>query len=184
MESYIGEIIMAGFDYAPRNYALCDGQLLAIYQNQSLFSLLGTTFKGDGRATFGLPDLRGRIPLHFNNGIKNYWMGSMLGANEVVVNTKQIPSHTHSISLSGGLTVGGAKGASITASGNFLGSQGSASANDLAYRTSKGKRKIAGLRGVTFAVANTGQSKKMSIVNPYLTISFCITLDGLFPSRN
>ena len=96
-EPFIGQIIMFGGNFAIRGYALCNGQLLSIAQNTALFSLLGTTFGGDGRTTFGLPDLRGRVPVHMGQGpgLTNYSLGQSAGAEQVTLTVNQIPAHTH-----------------------------------------------------------------------------------------
>jgi len=98
-EPFIGEISMFGGNFAPRNWAFCDGQLLAISQNTALFSLLGTIYGGDGRTTFALPDLRGRVPIHSGNGpgLSNYRVGQKGGTETVTLNVTQIPSHNHTV---------------------------------------------------------------------------------------
>ena len=96
-EPFVGEIRMFAGNFAPRGWAFCDGQLLAVSQNDALFSLLGTIYGGDGRTTFGLPDLRGRIPIHAGNGpgLSDRRLGSKSGSENVTLTTNQIPSHTH-----------------------------------------------------------------------------------------
>jgi len=98
-EPFLGEICWIGFNFAPRGWALCDGQLLSISQNDALFSLLGTTYGGDGRTTFGLPDLRGRSPIHVGQGpgLSNYQWGQKGGVETVTLTINQMPSHTHAI---------------------------------------------------------------------------------------
>ncbi|GAB5552347.1 MAG: hypothetical protein Sapg2KO_19380 [Saprospiraceae bacterium] len=98
-EPFIGEISMFGGNFAPRGWAFCNGQLLPIAQNTALFSLLGTTYGGDGRTTFGLPDLRGRVPVHFGNGpgLSDYRLGQKGGAERMILNVTQIPSHNHTV---------------------------------------------------------------------------------------
>ena len=97
MEPFIGQIVQFGGNFAPRGWALCDGQLLAISQNAALFSILGTTYGGDGRTTFGLPELRGRLALHPGNGpgLSNYQLGQRSGQEDVSLNVNQIPAHSH-----------------------------------------------------------------------------------------
>lgn len=97
MEPFIGQIIMFGGTFAPRGWALCDGQLLAISSNSALFSILGTTYGGDGRTTFGLPGMRGRVPVHAGTGpgLPNVQLGARGGANQVTLAVNHLPSHTH-----------------------------------------------------------------------------------------
>ncbi len=99
MEPFIGQIQLFGFGWAPQGWATCDGQLLSISSNTALFSLLGTTYGGDGRTTFALPDLRGRVPLHQGQGpgLTSYVLGEVLGQESVALTTQQMPSHTHGI---------------------------------------------------------------------------------------
>ncbi len=99
MEPFIGQIQLFGFGWAPQGWATCDGQLLSISSNTALFSLLGTTYGGDGRTTFALPDLRGRVPLHQGQGpgLSSYVLGEVLGQESVTLTTQQMPSHTHGI---------------------------------------------------------------------------------------
>src|SRR5580658_742842 len=96
---YVGEIRMFGFGFAPQGWALCNGQLLPINQNQALFSLLGTTYGGDGRTTFALPDLQGRVPIHMGQGagLSPYVMGQVGGVENVTLTIAQIPAHTHTV---------------------------------------------------------------------------------------
>jgi microcystin-dependent protein len=105
-EPFIGEIRMFGGNFAPRGWAMCDGQLLPISQNQSLYSLLGTTYGGDGRTDFGLPDLRGRLAMHPGDGpgLTSRRLGQKGGAETVALSGDEMPAHTHGISESGGMT--------------------------------------------------------------------------------
>src|SRR3546814_1398233 len=102
MEPFLGQIMMVGFNFAPRGWALCQGQLLPISQNQALFSLLGTTYGGDGRTTFALPDLRGRCAIGMGQGpgLANYTQGEMAGQENVTLISTQMPQHTHSLAAS------------------------------------------------------------------------------------
>jgi len=99
---YLSQILMFGGNFAPKNYALCNGQLLAINQNQALFALLGTTYGGDGVTTFALPNLQGNVPVHQGqgNGLSNYVIGQSSGASTVTLNSNQLPSHSHAFSVS------------------------------------------------------------------------------------
>ena len=102
MEPFIGQIMMVGFNFAPRGWALCDGSLLPINNNQALFSLLGTTYGGDGRTTFQLPDLRGRVPMHQGTGpgLPNHRIGEKGGVENVTLTVAQMPAHTHVLNAS------------------------------------------------------------------------------------
>jgi microcystin-dependent protein len=175
MEPFIGQIMQVGFNFAPRGWALCDGQLLAINQYTALFSLLGTTFGGDGRTTFGLPDLRGRISKHVGNGpgLANVTWGQRGGAESVGLTINNLPSHTHSLLCS---DAAGDKG---NANGNFnAGSKTSGLGTvDTPYSASQNSQMAA-------AISNTGGSQSVQISNPYLGIYHCIALTGIFPSRN
>src|SRR5437764_14455159 len=99
-DPFLSEIKLVSFNFAPNGWALCNGQLLPINQNQALFSLLGTTYGGDGQTTFALPDLRGRLPLHMGQGKSNYVIGQVGGAESVTLNTNQLGAHTHAASIS------------------------------------------------------------------------------------
>ena len=173
-DPYLSEIRIMSFNFAPRNWALCNGQLLAINQYQALFSLLGTTYGGDGRATFGLPNLQGRVPLHFGNG---FTLGQQSGETAHTLLYSEMPLHNHL------MTATAAKAASaIPAPAVYLGkgqSQGSGTPVVNIYST-------AGQSG-TFAAAainNTGGSQPHPNQQPFLVLNFCISLQGIFPSRN
>jgi len=172
-EPFIGQIIQAGFNFAPRGYATCDGQLLSIAQNTALFSLLGTTFGGDGRVTFGLPDLRGRVAVHQGQGpgLTNRTMGEMSGSETVTLINSEMPMHNHLFTTS---NVSGALG---TPNGNFL--SASSDSNVALYRpTSDGST----LNPQSVGLA--GGNQPHNNMQPYLVINFCIAMEGIFPSRN
>lgn len=163
-EPYLGEIKIMSFNFAPKGWALCNGQLLPINQNQALFSILGTTYGGDGRTTFALPDLRGRVPLHFGNGFTE---GERAGEESHNLNISEMPLHTH---------LGQAKGDSASSdspTGNFW-----ANGGQQAYRSSAN-----GTMNPT-AVSTVGGSQPHNNLSPFLTLNFCIALQGIFPSRN
>jgi len=172
-EPFVGQIIMAGFNFAPRGYATCDGQLLSIAQNTALFSLLGTTFGGDGRVTFGLPDLRGRVPVHQGQGpgLTNRTMGEVSGSETVTLISSEMPMHNHLVSVT---NVSGALG---QPNGNFI---GASSNNQTAlYRpTSDGST----LNPQSVGLA--GGNQPHNNMQPYLVINFCIAMEGIYPSRN
>ena len=173
MDPFIGQIQAFGFNFAPRGWALCNGQLLPISQNQALFSLLGTTYGGDGRSTFGLPDLRGRVPIHSGKGpgLTSRQLGQEAGAETTTLNINQIPSHSHSVvirALEEGNS-GDPEGKLIA--GNGLSSFGSDNSSTL-----KNLKPIDS--------SNTGANQSHNNMQPYLCINFCIALQGIFPSRS
>ncbi len=166
-EPFIGEIIMFGGNFAPRNWALCDGQLLSINSNQSLFAILGTTFGGDGRTTFGLPELRGRAPVHPATAIS---LGQKAGAETVTLNANELPDHNHKVqAASAPATSGDPTGkvlAQFSITSNIYGDPNNLVAMNPA------------------AVADTGGGASHTNMQPFLAVSFIIALTGLFPSRN
>ncbi len=172
-EPFIGEIKMFAGNFAPRNYAFCDGQLLAISQNDALFALLGTTYGGDGRTTFGLPDMRGRLPIHAGSGsgpgLSARPLGSKSGIENATVNANQLPLHTHTYSAT-------------TAAGSQSNPSGQVVANNANV-----KLFIEDPPGVSMAAtALTAAGGTASHVNmmPTLCVHFIIALFGVFPSRN
>lgn len=171
-EPFIGQIIMAGFNFAPRGYAFCAGQLLSIQQNTALFSLLGTTYGGDGRVTFGLPDLRGRIAAHMGQGpgLTNRTQGEATGQEAVSLLPSQLPQHNHFFFVS------------TTTSG------GSSPTNRFPAKDGANRAMIYGDRPTgtmnPTMLSNTGGSQPHNNMQPYLVINFCIALQGIFPSRN
>ena len=165
-EPFLAEIRIVGFNFAPRGWAFCDGQIMPINQNQSLYSLLGTTYGGDGRTSFGLPDLRSRTPIHRDD---EHRLGHKGGAETVTLTTAEIAAHTHTAKASSTL------GNNPTPTGRVL-----ASAADL-YRDPEASSTTA-LRSGT--VTNAGGGQAHNNMQPYLTLNFCIALKGLSPSRN
>jgi len=172
-EPFIGQIIMTGFNFAPRSYALCNGQLLSIAQNTALFSLLGTQYGGDGRVTFGLPDLRGRVPVHQGQGpgLTSRTMGEMSGEETHTLINTEMPMHNHLLMTTN------VAGALPSPNGNFLAA--SSDANVALFRpTADGST----LNPQSIGLA--GGSQPHNNMQPYLVISFSIALEGIFPSRN
>jgi microcystin-dependent protein len=163
-EPFLSEIRLMSFVFAPKGWALCDGQLLPINQNQGLFSLLGTTFGGDGRVNFALPDLRGRTPIHVGSG---HTLGERGGEQAHTLSIAEIPTHTHVLN-----------GASNTATTDTP-------ANNLVM----GQTGIDMYRSPTTlsamdpgSISNTGGSQAHLNMQPFLVLSFCIALQGIFPS--
>jgi microcystin-dependent protein len=163
-EAFVGDIKVVAFGFAPRGWALCNGQLLPISQNQPLFSLLGTMYGGDGRTTFGLPDLRARIPLH-NGG--QYQQGQQGGEATHTLNLNEIPAHTHSV-------IG------VSSAGTV--SQPSAQLLAGAAQASYGNTLDLGMNPV--AARPAGNSQPHPNMPPFLGLNFIICLSGIFPSRN
>lgn len=168
-EPFLAEVRIVGFNFAPRGWAFCDGQILPINQNQSLYSLLGTTYGGDGRTSFALPDLRGRIPIHVgrSDGGGDHREGQKSGEETHTLSGAEMPQHTHVLQASD------STGNNPIPVNNML-----ARANNL-YRD---PTNLTSLRSGT--VANVGGGQAHDNMMPYLAINFCIALRGLFPSRN
>ncbi len=173
-EPFIGQIQTFGFNFAPRGWAKCDGQLLQIASNTALFSLLGTTYGGDGRTTFGLPDLRGRLALHqgAGPGLTNRIIGQKAGAETVSLDANTMPTHTHVATLKGAIQT--PTGFDSTPTNKVL-----ASGNK--YFTGNSDTDM-GATSITNA--NTGGGQAHANMQPFLCINFCIALTGVFPSRN
>lgn len=166
---FIAEIIMFGGNFAPRGWAFCDGQLLSISQNTALFSILGTTYGGDGRTTFALPDLRGRDAVHPGTGpgLPNVKLGERAGTHNVTLNANNIPSHTHNQRGNSGAPGESNPEDGVCANSAAVGDLYAASANvDMGATTAFG----------------SGQS--FAVTEPFLGINHIIALVGLFPSRN
>lgn len=176
-EMFMSAIAIFGFDWAPRNWASCNGQLLAIAQNQALFSLLGTTFGGNGVSTFALPDLRGRAPVGMGQGLglSNITLGQPGGSSSVTLISTQLPTHNHSV------LVNNSKAAlSAPANNEYL-----AEATDLNSDASKVYSSSA--PNVVLSpntLANAGGNQPHENMQPYIVVNYCIALYGIFPSRN
>ncbi len=170
-EPFVGEIRMFAGNFAPRGWAFCDGQLLAVSQNDALFSLLGTIYGGDGRTTFGLPDVRGRIPLHAGTGpgLSARRLGSKGGAEKVTLTVNQLASHTHDWNANTAPATGSAPQGKVTAD--------SAPINKYEPQNPTVDR-AAG------TILNTGGSQSHNNLMPTLCIHFIIALVGIYPSRH
>jgi microcystin-dependent protein len=191
-EPFIGEIKMVGFNFPPRGYAFTDGQILSISENTALFSLLGTTFGGDGRSTFGLPDLRSRVAVHPGTGagLSTYQWGEEFGIERVTLTANQMPSHSHTAStnvtsITATLNGTNARGDSATPEANALASKSrtniySSTAPDVAMHTGS----ITATAEATTTVNNEGGSQGHENRMPLLGIYHIIALQGLYPSRN
>lgn len=185
-EPFLAEIKMFGGNFAPRGYAFCNGQILSIAQNTALFSLLGTTYGGNGQTTFALPDLRGRTPIHWGPGpgLSNYDIGQVGGTETTTLLITQIPSHTHVATL-GTLAIRAknAAGNSQTAAGNVPANEAAGVTATYSNAVPDASMNAAALAGAP-ALANTGGGQPVSIIQPYLAVTFIIALEGIFPSRN
>ena len=170
---YLSEIRLMSFNFPPKGWAFCNGQLLAINQNQALFSLLGTTYGGNGTTTFALPNLEGRVPLHvgadtFGN---NYTLGQSAGEASHTVTIPELPPHVHTLQAS-----------NSAANSNSPGGAGPAqpaSAVGAVYGPAAAPVTMA-----PQAIGNAGNGQPHNNMQPYLVITFCIALQGIFPSRN
>lgn len=173
-EPFLGEIRMFSGTFAPRSWALCEGQLVAISQNESLYSLLGTTYGGDGRSNFALPDMRGRLPVHYGTGpgLTERRIGQRSGRESALITIRQLPGHTH------GLMASNAAGDNVEPTGRNLGTPGSP-----AY----GPRSSKAAKNVTLAdiaVSAVGGGQAHDNMMPALCINFIISLAGVYPSRS
>lgn len=164
-EPFLAEIKIVGFNFAPRGWAFCDGQILPINQNQSLYSLLGTNYGGDGRTSFALPDLRGRTPVHTGDG---HALASKAGEETHTLTTAEMPNHTHTPQ---GST---AQVDSNDPTGRLAG--------DNAGTPYKAFGTAAAMAADMISTSGGGQGHEN--MQPFLTLNFCIALQGLFPSRN
>lgn len=164
-EPFLAEVKIIGFNFAPRGWAFCDGQILPINQNQSLYSLLGTTYGGDGRTSFGLPDLRGRVPIHVGTG---HSLGQRSGTETVVLTTQQIPPHHHA-----------GQAADDDAGEDSPEENSPATAEENTFKAS-----TSGIVEMGLPTKEAGSNSGHNNMQPFLTLGFCIALTGLFPSRN
>ena len=171
-EPFVGEIRMFAGNFAPRGWAFCDGQLLAVNQNDALFSLLGTIYGGDGRTTFGLPDLRGRIPIHAGTGpgLSPRRLGSKGGAENVTLTTNQLPNHNHAMQA-------------VAAAGNATSPQGAHLANAAGGNPFLNPATSTTTNMSGSAVGNAGGGQSHTNLMPTLCVNFIIALFGIFPSR-
>jgi microcystin-dependent protein len=170
-EPFLSEIRLMSFVYAPTGWALCNGQLLPINQNQALFSLLGTTYGGNGQTNFALPNLRGRVPIHFGAG---HTLGEVGGQEAHTLTSGELPVHNHVVQ--GSYTTGNSANPNFANTGRVL-----AADPGNAYATGFSPNAVALNAGT---VAATGGSQAHENRQPFLTISFCIALQGIFPSQN
>jgi microcystin-dependent protein len=165
-EPFLSEIRLMSFIFAPKGWALCNGQLLPINQNQALFSLLGTTFGGDGRVNFALPDLRGRTPIHVGNG---HTLGERGGEQAHTLSIAELPTHTHVAQGTSNVANAGNPAGNLLATTTATTGDVYAPASQLVAMAPQ-------------SVTNVGGSQAHLNMQPFLTLSFCIALQGIFPS--
>lgn len=180
-EPFIGEIKIFGFNFAPVSYALCQGQIVSIAQNTALFSLLGTTYGGNGQTTFALPDLRGRMPIGQGQGpgLPFYNMGEVAGTTNVTLLSTNMPIHNHAATgINVRIPVTSASEDS-SATNNYIGN----AVNDT-FGSAPSATNSLGAPVVSGSTALAGGSQPFSILNPYLVINYSIATQGIFPSRN
>ncbi|MFD2563995.1 MULTISPECIES: phage tail protein [Aquimarina] len=184
MEGTIGEIRMFAGNFAPRTWAFCDGQLLAINSNQALFSILGTTYGGDGRTTFGLPDLRGRVPISPGNGpgLTPRNLGQRSGTETNVLTTNQLPAHSHT----GSVKVSSANATESTPTANgSVATPGTGSGRSFSPTLGfNAATPDVTLNSQSVQTTNTGGNQSVNNMQPWLGIYYIICLQGIFPSRN
>ena len=170
MEPFIGQIMMFAGNFAPRGWALCDGQLLAISQNQALYSILGTAYGGDSRTTFALPDLRGRVPMHAGNGpgLTSRSLGDRGGVENNILNVNQLPPHTHGVSIPSK-----EEGNADVPADNYVAGAGLDSFGTITDSNMK-----------TFQTLSTGGGQSVNNIQPYQCVNYIIALQGIFPSRS
>lgn len=175
-QPFLGEICCFGFNFAPRGWAFCNGQILGIQQYTALFSLLGTTYGGNGTTTFALPNLQGRIPMHWGTSPGfNTVIGQVQGQTTVTLLTSEIPQHNHGV---------------ISAAPGSLAERSPQPSTSSFLSSTKGESAYMNppvTPNATFspkAISNTGGSQAHENMQPYLTLNFCIAMDGVYPARN
>ncbi|BBP56690.1 tail fiber protein [Pseudomonas sp. St316] len=195
MEVFIGTIQAFAFNFAPRDWALCQGQTLSLAQYQTLFALIGVTYGGNGQTNFMLPNLQGRMPIGQGNGpgLSPRVIGEVSGTENVSATLNNLPNHTHTLTgITASTTLQLANPASNpantpTATNSFIGTSGTGPGAANIYSDQVGASPVP-LKGVTTTVSGTvsptGGSTPMAIMNPFLAINFSIALQGYFPSRN
>jgi microcystin-dependent protein len=181
MQADLAMVFIFAGNFAPRGFASCEGQIMSISQNTALFSLLGTTYGGNGQTTFALPDLRGRgaIGQGQGPGLPPYVEGQVGGSETVTLTINQLPSHTHNLTAYAGQgTTGAPSGATYLAAGPGTGS--GPNATQLKTYATNAPNVVMGAGSTT----NTGGNQPVSIRDPYLSMFYIITLEGIYPSRN
>jgi microcystin-dependent protein len=201
MEPFIGQIIMFAGNFAPRDWAFCDGQLLQISENQSLYSILGTTYGGDGRTTFGLPDFRGRVPIGQGqgNGLTSRIMGEQIGIEDITLSTAQMPIHSHAAettisgsSVTAKLKASSAEGTTNVPLNNYLAKPSNIGLQSINMYDSSADIEMASdaieidLSAVTANTTtdDTGGNSAHNNIQPSLVMNYIICVNGVYPSRS
>jgi microcystin-dependent protein len=174
MEAFLGTIILFAGNFAPQRWAFCNGQLLSVAQYSALFSLLGDVYGGDGRITFGVPDLRGRVPVHAGQGagLQTVFLGQQLGFNTNLLTTNQMPAHTHSLNANASLA---GRDVKLLPTNNFV------------CQNQDGTGNFAPSADVEMnpaSVGISGQNQPVSNMQPSLGLNYIICLDGIYPPRS
>ena len=179
MDPFLAQIVMFGGNFAPRGWANCDGQLLAISQNSALFSLLGTIYGGDGRTTFALPEMRGRMAMHTGNGpgLSNRPQGQRSGQETVVANVNTMANHSHTASSTAQVAVAAQAGGEGVVSGQHISNHAGAFSEDPTGAT------LGGVTAATTVNAAGGQQAQNNLP-PYMVVRYIIATVGTYPSRN
>ena len=174
-EPYIGEIRMFAGNFPPRNYSFCNGQIIAVSQFEALFSLVGTNYGGDGRSSFGLPDMRGRVPIHYGQGpgLTPRPIGQTLGREDVTLVEDNIPSHNHSFNAS--------RSSATSADCQTYVFASIEGTSDFLYKADNNRTQVQLKEDI---IGEAGGNKPYDIRMPYLAISFIIAMNGIYPSRN
>jgi microcystin-dependent protein len=180
MDPFIGQVVIFAGNFAPRGWALCEGQLLAISSNSALFSILGTTYGGDGRTSFGLPDLRGRVAVSPGTGpgLRSWRLGERQGAGTTTLNVTNLPQHTHAASVNHG----GEDGLTATAGGNLFASDARGGVTPPTIYTNSAK--AGSLSPSAITVGHTGGGLAFNNIQPTLAVNYIIATTGVYPSRN
>lgn len=181
-EPFIGEIKLFGFSFSPLGYSSCAGQLMSIAQNTALFSLLGTTYGGDGQTTFALPDFQGRVPIGMgqSGGTSDYTIGEAAGAESESLLTSNLPPHVHDASNIRVLVKSATAVEGSDPSGLFFGP----STGDLYGPKNTTTPVFMGNTPASGTTGISGSGYPFGILQPYLTLNYCIAVEGIFPSRN
>jgi len=182
-EPFIGEIKIFGFQFSVRGYDYCNGQSYSIAQYTALFSLLGTTYGGNGQTTFNLPDLRGRMPIGQGQGpgLDNYTIGEVAGSENVILTAQNLPTHIHTLNA---VKVSQPVNNTISDSDFPAGAYPGMNGTNQVYAENATPNTFMAKATVTGSTDNTGSSNPFGIMNPYLVINYNIATEGIFPSRN
>jgi len=185
-EPFLGQLALFAFNFPPKGWALCNGQMLPINQNQALFALLGTTFGGNGQTTFALPDLRGRVPVGVGVGGGNPLLGESAGTETVTLTVGELPAHTHALntaSLTARARCVNSGGNQPTAVGNTFAIVNPGSTQAYSSTPDSNMQASSAAFSGSAPTAITGSSQPHENHQPYLVVSYCIALVGIFPSQ-